>query len=152
MPKAKQNESINTYKRINYLIQASHLALKIGCNNLSKHYVQTFRKITQRKVLQLSNEVKRSYCKKCSIPLVPGNTATIRIANKREKHVILNCVECGFIKRYNVKRIPSRQSSRVENELTPFIVNKYLLKNDQQKKNNNNISEQNDGDNNNNNE
>ncbi|EGC29983.1 hypothetical protein DICPUDRAFT_12115, partial [Dictyostelium purpureum] len=69
----------DSFKRINYLYQASNLMLN-GTNNqpLSNFYSRVLKKVSQKQVIQISPSIKRTICKKCSLLLVPGHTSTVR--------------------------------------------------------------------------
>jgi len=65
--------------------------------------------VSQRSKVLVSQDVKRSICKRCNELLVPGKTATHRLENKSTQGkkpwadvLVVACERCGFQKRYPV--------------------------------------------------
>ncbi|XP_060082364.1 ribonuclease P protein subunit p21-like [Ylistrum balloti] len=92
----------DAYQRINFLYQAAYQSLNRSPAdlNLCKFYVNIMKTITKRLVLRLHPDMKRNFCRKCCVLLVPGLSATVRTKGKREKHTVVTCLECKTIKRY----------------------------------------------------
>lgn len=44
--------------------------------------------------------IKRTICKHCHTLLIPGITARVRVRRRRERHIVVTCLECQTIKRY----------------------------------------------------
>ena len=65
----------------------------------SQRYIQLARKIGLRYNIRLTKEQKRKFCKGCSIPLVPGVTAKIRMDSKK-RTLIIKCLKCNRIYRH----------------------------------------------------
>ncbi|XP_037106086.1 ribonuclease P protein subunit p21 [Syngnathus acus] len=86
------------YLRLNYLYQAAHCVLAENPDNveLARFYCFTQRTIAKRLVLRQDPSVKRTICKKCCSPLIPGLTATIRQRKRGKKRrvTVLRCLSC----------------------------------------------------------
>ncbi|MGC9105307.1 MAG: ribonuclease P protein component 4 [Thermoprotei archaeon] len=50
--------------------------------------------------IKLPRKLKRSFCRRCHAPLVPGLTARIRI---KRKTLVVTCLNCGWIRRYELR-------------------------------------------------
>jgi len=100
------------YQKIHIFQQASHLTLAQGPDNmeLSRHYISTAKRITDKLVLKIDPQMKRTICKCCHSLLIPGISARHRIRGKREKHLVVACMTCGTIKRWRTFK-DSKQSS-----------------------------------------
>lgn len=72
---------------------------------LAKRYVDLAFRIAAKARLKLPRRVKRKYCRRCKIPLIPGRTASVRI--KRGSgglRLVVTCLRCGYIRRYPLQR------------------------------------------------
>ncbi|KAG7211859.1 hypothetical protein KM043_011080 [Ampulex compressa] len=89
----------DVFERMNYLYQASHLmALK---NRVAASYYNNMMVACARKaVLRMEPSVKRTICKRCQTPLIPGETARVRLSSKRVKGIRYTCLTCMNSKRY----------------------------------------------------
>ncbi|XP_041646606.1 ribonuclease P protein subunit p21 [Cheilinus undulatus] len=87
------------YQRLNFLYQAAHCVLSQNPENteLARFYCFTQKTITKRLVLKQDPSVKRTICKRCCSPLIPGVTATTRQRrNKRKtRFTVMRCLSCG---------------------------------------------------------
>jgi RNase P subunit RPR2 len=58
--------------------------------------------ITSRKLrVRIPRKVKRRFCRRCHVPLIPGVTMRIRI---KRKTLVVTCLTCGWIRRYELSR------------------------------------------------
>ncbi len=54
--------------------------------------------------VRMNRRVKRGLCKRCSIALIPGVTATVRTRSQGcFSYIIIRCRACGWIHRYPYK-------------------------------------------------
>ncbi|KAK2169877.1 hypothetical protein LSH36_6g05074 [Paralvinella palmiformis] len=92
------------FSRVNFLYQAAHAALIASPRDLTltRTYVQSLKAVAEKSVLRLDPSLKRNLCKKCYMLLVPGITCTVRVKSKRQKHVVVRCLDCGTVKRFNL--------------------------------------------------
>ena len=61
-------------------------------------------KVARKNRLKIPLEVKRAFCRRCYVPLIPGLTAKVRIRRKGELVKVVSCLNCGYVRRYPVKR------------------------------------------------
>jgi len=66
----------------------------------ARRYVELARKIAMKGRVRLPRRLKRRFCKRCNAPLIPGETARVRLRTNRMPHVSVTCLECGTIYRY----------------------------------------------------
>lgn len=87
-------------RRINTLYKK---ALEVIDENkeLAKRYIQILEKIKVKYRIHDKN-LRNKYCKKCKIPWIYGKTLSIRV---RKGRIIYRCLECGFVKRFIIKKI-----------------------------------------------
>ncbi|KAJ2688909.1 Ribonuclease P protein subunit p21 [Coemansia spiralis] len=62
---------------------------------LARFYAKEMRLVSRKSVLRMSPHIKRSICKVCLTPLVPGISSTTRVkGQKRSRRVITTCNYC----------------------------------------------------------
>jgi len=62
-------------------------------------------KLAQRNSVDIPGDIKRSFCKKCRAPLVPGLTATVRLRSRGRTVVrVVTCHLCWNIHRLEIKK------------------------------------------------
>ncbi|MFH7903690.1 MAG: ribonuclease P protein component 4 [Candidatus Aenigmatarchaeota archaeon] len=88
-------------ERILILLDLARKKVKEGEYDLARRYVELARKIALRANFRLK-KLKRTFCKKCNIPLIFGLTARVRL-NKYHKTINVTCLLCGNVKRYPYK-------------------------------------------------
>ncbi|KAJ7362137.1 Ribonuclease P protein subunit p21 [Desmophyllum pertusum] len=103
----RKNKTVNTVKqescqKLNFLHQAAHAVLAINPENveMSRFYASTMKITAQKLVFKLDPSIKRSTCKYCHALLIPGVTARVRVRRKRERHIVVTCVDCQTVRRY----------------------------------------------------
>jgi ribonuclease P protein subunit RPR2 len=81
-------------------------AIAIGSANpeLSRRYVESARKIAMAARIRLPWEFKRRTCKQCNTLFVHGENCRVRVRQKREPHVVITCLKCGWQTRIPLKR------------------------------------------------
>ncbi len=57
-------------------------------------------KVAKKGGYRVPRKVKRRFCRRCYVPLIPGVTARVRIKNKGYPTVVVTCLNCGYIRRY----------------------------------------------------
>ncbi|KIM45502.1 hypothetical protein M413DRAFT_442165 [Hebeloma cylindrosporum] len=75
--------------------------------DLARSYVQSMRVVGQKTTVKIDPSLKRSLCSACSMTLIPGSSASIRV-KKSPCHgqiVVYTCLNCK-----TTKRIPAPQS------------------------------------------
>ena len=71
---------------------------------LSSRYIATARKIAMAAKIPLPTMYKRQICKNCNTLLVQGENCRVRIRQKREPHVVITCLSCGFKTRIQLNK------------------------------------------------
>ncbi len=71
---------------------------------LSKRYIELALRISMRSRVRIPRHLKDRICKKCLSILKPGVNCTVRIRPRREKHIVIKCLECGHVIRIPIKR------------------------------------------------
>ncbi len=68
---------------------------------LSHRYVEMARKIAMKIKVQIPQELRRRFCRKCNHYLMPG--VNCRVRHRRGK-VVYTCLDCGGLKRIPHKK------------------------------------------------
>jgi ribonuclease P protein subunit RPR2 len=89
--------------RVRILLEQASKVHK-GRPELSSRYVETARKIAMAAKIRLPAKYKRQICKKCNSLLVVGDNCRVRIRQKREPHVVVTCLNCGFQTRIHLRK------------------------------------------------
>ncbi|XP_012539312.1 ribonuclease P protein subunit rpr2 [Monomorium pharaonis] len=90
--------------RVNYLYQASRLmALK---NRVAASYFgKNLLACSNKAQIRMEPNLKRTMCKYCRSPLIPGETARVRLVSKPIKGIKWTCLTCMmYTKRYPMKK------------------------------------------------
>lgn len=95
-------------QRIQVLFQQ---AKKVYHDNpqLSSRYVETARKIAMAAKMRLPTVYRRQICKNCKMLLVQGDNCRVRIKQKRESHVVITCLNCGYQTRMPLRKKKEKQ-------------------------------------------
>ncbi|XP_076686515.1 ribonuclease P protein subunit Rpp21 [Andrena cerasifolii] len=91
------------FERMNYLYQASHL-MALKNRVAASYYGNIMIGCAKKSVLRIEPAIKRTICKCCQSPLIPGETAKVRLVSKPTKGVKWTCLTCLSVKRYPTKR------------------------------------------------
>lgn len=81
-------------ERMSKLLDLSVSAVKNGDDERAKRYVSIARRIGQKTRVPMPEGTK--ICKKCDLPLIPGQNCRTRIGDGKVK---ITCSSCGEIKR-----------------------------------------------------
>ncbi|XP_035694732.1 ribonuclease P protein subunit p21-like [Branchiostoma floridae] len=103
---AAQIAGKDNLQRMNFLYQMAHTVMSVNPKNvqLARYYTSTLKNISKTCVQRQDPSVKRTICKRCDSLLIPGVTATVRIRAKREKHVVVTCLECRMVRRFLARK------------------------------------------------
>jgi ribonuclease P protein subunit RPR2 len=94
--------------------------------HLSRQYLGQMRGVSLKTQLRLSQDIKRSVCKRCEIILVPGSNCTDEIENlsrgKKKPWAdvrVIRCASCGTSKRFpqtsrRSSKLPERRREKLE--------------------------------------
>jgi ribonuclease P protein subunit RPR2 len=96
-------------QRIQVLFQQ---AKKVYRDNpqFSSRYVETARKIAMAAKIRLPTMYRRQICKNCNMLLVQGTNCRVRIKQKREPHVVVTCLNCGYQTRLLLRKKKEKQT------------------------------------------
>jgi ribonuclease P protein subunit RPR2 len=78
---------------------------------LSSRYVLTARRIAMSARVRFPRDFRRRVCKRCNTFFVYGENCRVRVRQKREPHVVITCLNCGW-----QRRIPLGKKKEVGNE------------------------------------
>ncbi|XP_020611109.1 ribonuclease P protein subunit p21-like [Orbicella faveolata] len=100
--KSATPENQESCQKLNFLHQASHAVLAINPENIemSRFYASTMKTVAEKVVFKLDPSIKRTTCKHCHALLIPGVTARVRVRRKRERHIVVTCLDCRTVRRY----------------------------------------------------
>ena len=90
-------------QRINILFEQANQVYKAN-PELSSRYLVMARKIAMAAKIRLPIDFRRRTCKNCNSLLMHGENCRVRVRQKREPHVVITCLKCGW-----QTRIPLRQ-------------------------------------------
>lgn len=92
-------------QRMEILFDLSVNAARRGDLAYSRMLGEAIRKLHTGTRVPIPAGIKRSICKNCSAPLIPGLTATIRLRSQGKfSYLVVKCAICGWIHRYPYKR------------------------------------------------
>lgn len=91
------------FERMNYLYQASYL-MALKNRVAASYYGNIMVGCAKKSVLRIESDIKRTICKCCQSPLIPGETARVRLVSKPVKGIKWTCLTCLSIKRYPTKK------------------------------------------------
>lgn len=96
--KEKSLKKRSALRTINYLYTISHHACHVTlAANINKGAVTNKEKHTVR----VGGGLKETVCSKCSVLLVPGSSARVRVRNRAGSSVrVVTCLTCGALRRY----------------------------------------------------
>ncbi|XP_044581873.1 ribonuclease P protein subunit p21-like [Cotesia glomerata] len=104
---------------MNYLYQASKLVSKhdtISASCFGNAMISCSRKA----VLRIETDLKRSICKCCQTPLIPGETSRVRLITKPIKAIKTTCLICK-----TSKKIPTKPGYKLWTE-NPDSINQIF--------------------------
>lgn len=93
----------DVFERMNFLYQASHLMASKN-RVAASYYGNIMVGCAKKSVLRIESGIKRTICKSCQSPLIPGETARVRLISKPFKGVRWTCLTCLTHKKYPTKR------------------------------------------------
>ncbi|MET1160591.1 MAG: ribonuclease P [Thermoprotei archaeon] len=70
----------------------------------ARRYVELIIKYAHKARIKPPKYIRRGYCRRCKIPLIPGLTSRVRIQSEgRGSRVVVTCLLCGWKRRYMIK-------------------------------------------------
>ncbi len=99
-------------QRIRILFNMAIERARAGDFDLARRYVEIMLKLASKAGVKLLRRLKRSYCRKCYAPLIPGITLSVRIRSEgKGSRVVYKCLLCGWIRRLLIKTSKKRSRS-----------------------------------------
>ncbi|MCL2868751.1 MAG: ribonuclease P [Candidatus Bathyarchaeota archaeon] len=71
---------------------------------LATQYLKNAQKVAMSARLPLPTKYKRRICKHCNTLLTAGYNCRIRIQQKREPHIVVTCLNCGYHLRIPIRK------------------------------------------------
>jgi len=102
-----------TRQRIDILFEQATAVSKSN-PKLAANYVRIAQKVAMSARFPLPTEYKRRVCKHCGFLLVEGFNVRVRVQQKREPHIVVTCLNCG----YNSRILLRKKKESVEIEQT----------------------------------
>nr|WP_245521921.1 ribonuclease P [Staphylothermus hellenicus] len=100
-------------QRMRYLYKLALDRTRSGDYDLARRYIELIIKYAHKARVKPPKYIRRGYCRKCKIPLIPGLTARVRIQSEgKGSRVVVTCLLCGWRRRYMIKT--SGKKSRIE--------------------------------------
>lgn len=103
-------------QRISIVYSIAVDSVRKGEREYARRLGSYIREMSRRTRVRAPKPIKRSLCKNCNIPLIPGLTATIRARSQSRKHkyIVVKCSECGYIHRYVYKKEAEKTDSSAQ--------------------------------------
>ena len=91
-------------QRITWLFERAVESIRVGELDYARRYVELLLRISRRTKVRVPRRIKRRICKNCLVVLIPGLTARVRIRSEGKRtHIVVTCLVCGYMSRYEVK-------------------------------------------------
>src|SRR3972149_2254538 len=103
-------------QRVRVLFEQAE-AIHATSPKLSTRYVSTARKIAMAAKIRLPIDFRRRTCKTCNSLLVYGENCRVRVRQKREPHVVITCLSCGWQTRILLRR--KKEKKEIEQDNNP---------------------------------
>jgi len=71
---------------------------------LANRYAELAYRISLRARVKIPKKYKYRICRKCRAFLVPGRNMSVRLKSRREPHLVIKCLVCGYTKRIPYKK------------------------------------------------
>ncbi|EDW25938.1 GL14220 [Drosophila persimilis] len=71
--------------RMNFLYQAAHLMAKGSHNTLGAYYGKLCRNVGTKAIMHMAPALKRTLCKRCSLPLIPGVNTSLTVPQEKDQ-------------------------------------------------------------------
>ena len=97
-------------QRIKYLYSLALEETRRGRDWLARRYIELIIKYGHKAHVKLPKYIRRGYCRKCKIPLIPGLTSRVRIRSdgRYGSRVVVTCLKCGWMRRFMIKASKKR--------------------------------------------
>ncbi|MCE4609215.1 MAG: ribonuclease P Rpr2/Rpp21/SNM1 subunit [Desulfurococcales archaeon] len=110
-------------QRVHYLYKLAVEETEKGRLDYAASLGNYIKKLSKETGTRLPRDIKRSLCKNCGLPLIPGITSRVRLRTQgRFSYIVITCARCGWIHRYPYKagRRNDGKHKRESQESIPF--------------------------------
>jgi ribonuclease P protein subunit RPR2 len=91
-------------QRMRILYDLSVEAVRKGDKELARRYISLIIELAGKSRTRPPRYIRRGYCRRCRIPLIPGLTARYRIVSEgKGSRLVITCIECGWRRRLMIK-------------------------------------------------
>lgn len=91
-------------QRIKLLYRYALNEARKGNVEFARRYAYLIKRIAAKARVKVPKRIKRSICKNCQVPLIPGITSRVRLQSEgKGSRVVVTCLVCGWIHRYPYK-------------------------------------------------
>ncbi len=91
-------------QRIRILYRLASDRARLGDHDLSRRYIELIIRISHKARIKPPIYIRRGYCRRCKVALIPGVTARVRIQSEgKGSRVVVTCLLCGWKRRYMIK-------------------------------------------------
>ena len=92
-------------QRQSHLFKIAQAAAKSGDLEYAARLGRYIKQLSMKTGVRMQRRIKRSLCKNCGLPLIPGVTATVRLRTQGGlSYVVITCKRCGWIHRYPYRK------------------------------------------------
>ncbi|KAF1355194.1 RNAse P Rpr2/Rpp21/SNM1 subunit domain-containing protein, partial [Delphinella strobiligena] len=113
-PKTAENTSENANDGVSKAVSVENTNMK----GLPYLFTSHLRAVSRKSQISLSHDMKRSLCKVCSAPLVPGQTSAVHMQNASKggkkpwaNIQVIRCLNCDTNKRFPLGALRQRNKS-----------------------------------------
>lgn len=106
------------YQRMNFLYHAAHQVVATN-PALARLYIRNMVLVAKKLVLRIDATMKATYCKGCFSLLIPGLSASARVAHGARRRYLVTCQHCGKAKRSMIH--PPKPPSPTEGDATTVV-------------------------------
>ncbi|KAL6259488.1 hypothetical protein P5V15_009407 [Pogonomyrmex californicus] len=93
----------DVFERMNYLYQASYL-MATSNRVAASYFGNNMVACAKKAVLRMEPDLKRSICKWCQSPLIPGESARVRLLSNPLKGLRWTCLTCMNIRKFVMRK------------------------------------------------
>lgn len=79
---------------------------------LSERAISIARNISTRTRTRMPREFKILFCRRCGNPLLSSEAVTVRVKSRRQRHLVMRCRRCGWIRRMSMVKMKAATMKR----------------------------------------
>ncbi|BFG00301.1 ribonuclease P protein subunit p21 [Drosophila madeirensis] len=109
--------------RMNFLYQAAHLMAEGSHNTLGAYYGKLCRNVGTKAMMHMAPALKRTLCKRCSLPLIPGVNTSLTVPQAKEQTAAPKAGK----KRHRRQRSKKQAGEKTESQPKASTVDEHTL-------------------------